>query len=59
MYTLLNDGGHVNTPIKEYYVETEAEVAEIKDAPIGSTVLILNADGLKVKMLRSTGWVDV
>lgn len=41
MYRLLNNGGVVNTPVKEYYVESEEELAEIKDAPVGSVAQIL------------------
>jgi hypothetical protein len=45
--------------VEEYYVESEAEVAEI-EAPVGSTVMILTEDGLKVKMLHSSGkWIDI
>lgn len=55
-----------------FYGETEADLALMptttKDgegkyvcgrAPKGSIARILTVDGLKVYMLRSTGWVDV
>lgn len=60
MYLLLQEGNTYNIPIKQYYVESEAEVEEIKNAPIGSTVMILSESGLKVKMLHSSGkWIDI
>lgn len=60
MYRLLNDGGVVNTPVKEYYVESEEELAEIKDAPVGSVVQILTEQGLTIKMLHSSGkWIEI
>ena len=60
MYRLLKNGGVVNTPVKEYYVESEEELAEIKDAPVGSIVQILTEQGLAVKMLHSSGkWIEV
>ena len=59
MYQLLKVGTYANIPVCEYYVESEEEVKEIKNAPLGSTVLILTKDGLKVKMLHSSGWIDI
>ena len=56
----LKDGDRYNTPVDEYYIESEQELEEIKNATVGSTVLILTADGLKVKMKHSElGWIDV
>jgi hypothetical protein len=46
--------------VKQFYVESEEEVNNIKNAPIGSTVLILTENGLKVKMLHSSGnWIEI
>ena len=60
MYLLLQEGNTYNIPIKQYYVESEAEIEEIENAPIGSTVMILTESGLKVKMLHSSGkWIDI
>ena len=60
MYYLLEIGDHTNTPTNQYYAESEAEIAEIKDAPVGSTVLILTESGLSVKMLHSSGkWINI
>lgn len=46
--------------MKQFYVESEEEVNDIKNAPVGSTVLILTENGLKVKMLHSSGsWIEI
>ena len=60
MYLLLEIGDHTNTPTNSYYVESEEAIKEIKNAPIGSTVMILTETGLKVKMLHSSGnWIEI
>lgn len=60
MYRLLKIGEHTNSPTNQYYVESEEEIDEIEDAPVGSTVLILTESGLSVKMLHSNGnWIDI
>lgn len=60
MISLLQIGNSSNTPVRQYYVESEEELAEIKDAPVGSVVMILTLDGLIVKMLHSSGeWVEI
>ena len=58
---LLKNGNTYNIPVKQYYVESEAEIAEIPaNAPTGSTVLILNENGLSVKMKNSEGkWIAI
>jgi hypothetical protein len=54
MFLLLKTGETTEVPVKEYYVESEAEIADIPDsAPIGSRVLILTEGGLTVKMKNS------
>lgn len=60
MYTLLKLGDRANAQLPEYYVESEAALSEIKNAPAGSTVLILTEAGLTVKMRHSSGkWVEI
>ena len=60
MYRLLKIGEYDNIATNQYYVESESEIAEIKDAPVGSTVLILTDSGLSVKMLHSSGkWIEI
>lgn len=60
MYQLLQIGDEYNTPIKQFYVESEEEIELIKGATAGSTVLILTKEGLKVKMLHSSGeWIEI
>lgn len=61
MILLLKTGEAVETPVKEYYVESEAEIADIPDnAPIGSRVLILTDSGLVVKMKNSRReWITI
>lgn len=58
---LLKNGDTYNTPVKQYYVESEAEISQIPaNAPTGSTVLILNENGLSVKMKNSEGnWIAI
>lgn len=60
MTFLLKNGDTYNRPVKQYYVESEEEIAQIKDAIVGSTVLLLTEDGLKTKMLHSSGkWIEI
>ena len=61
MYILLKTGETAEVPVKEYYVESEAEIAEIpENAPTGSRVLVLTDSGLSVKMKNSKGqWVAI
>ena len=60
MISLLQIGNTANVPTKQYYVESEEELAEIKDAPVGSTAMILTLDGLVIKMLHSSGeWIEI
>ena len=60
MFQLLQIGNQPNTPVKQFYVESEEEIENIKNAPVGSTVLILTENGLKVKMLHSSGkWIEI
>ena len=60
MFHLLKEGSQTNIPVEEWYVESEAEIEEIKNAPVGSTVMILTENGLKVKMLHSSGkWINI
>lgn len=59
MPKLISVGKENNIPVQEWYCESEEELKEIKNAPVGSSVMILTEEGLKIKMLRSTGWVDV
>lgn len=58
---LLKTGNSYEVPLKEYYVESEAEIAKIPaTAPVGSHVLILTNDGLVVKMKNSQGnWIEI
>lgn len=60
MFQLLQYGNQPNISVKQYYVESEEEIENIKRAPVGSTVLILTQEGLKVKMLHSSGkWIEI
>lgn len=60
MLQLLQIGNQPNIPIKQYYVESEEEIKNIENAPVGSMVMILTEDGLKVKMLHSSGkWIEI
>lgn len=60
MFQLLQYGNKPNVSVKQYYVESEEEIENIKRAPVGSTVLILTEGGLKVKMLHSSGkWIEI
>lgn len=60
MIQLLQTGSYSNIPVKQFYVESEEEIKDIKNAPFGSTILILTEEGLKVKMLHSSGrWIDI
>ena len=60
MYRLLEIGNATNSPTNQYYVESEQEINEIENAPVGSTVLILTKQGLSVKMLHSSGeWIEI
>lgn len=61
MYILLKTGETTEVPVKEYYVESEEEIAEIpENAPVGSRALILTSNGLTVKMKNSKGqWVAI
>ena len=60
MIQLLQEGSQTNVPTEQWYVESETEIDKIKGAPTGSTVMILTEEGLKVKMLHSSGkWIDI
>lgn len=60
MLQLLQVGNNYNVPVKQYYAESEEEVAQIQGAPVGSSVMILTEQGLVVKMLHSSGeWIEV
>ena len=60
MIQLLSIGNQSNIPVKHYYAESEEEVNQILDATVGSTVQILTTEGLKVKMLHSSGeWIEI
>lgn len=60
MFQLLQIGNQSNIPVKQFYVESEEEIDDIKNVPAGSTVLILTEKGLKVKMLHSSGkWIEI
>ena len=54
-------GNQSNIPTKQFYVESEEEIKDIKRAPAGSVVLILSKEeGLKIKMLHSSGeWIEI
>lgn len=53
----IGDSDNINT--QTWYCESEEELKEIKNAPVGSSVMILTESGLTIKMLRSTGWVEI
>lgn len=53
----IGDNDNINT--QTWYCESEEELKEIKNAPVGSSVMILTEEGLTIKMLRSTGWVEI
>lgn len=53
----IGDNDNINT--QTWYCESEEELKEIKNAPVGSSVMILTEKGLTIKMLRSTGWVEI
>lgn len=60
MLQLLQIGDEFNVPVKQYYAESEEEVAQIQGAAAGSIVMILTEDGLTVKMLHSSGkWIEI
>ena len=60
MIQLLSVSNQPNVPTKQYYLESEEEINDIKDASVGSTALILTENGLKVKMLHSSGrWIEI
>lgn len=60
MYRLLEIGDTTNSPTNSYYVESLEELAEIKDPPVGSTVMMLTEAGLSIKMWHSSGrWIDI
>ena len=61
MFQLLQIGNQPNIPVKQYYVESKEEIKNIKDAPVGSVVLMLTKEeGLKIKMLHSSGeWIEI
>ena len=61
MFQLLQIGNQPNIPVKQYYVESEEEIENIKGAPVGSVVLMLTKEeGLKIKMLHSSGeWIEI
>lgn len=60
MLKLLEIGDYDNAPIHRYYAESEDDLALIEKAPVGSTVIILTENGLKVKMLHSNGkWIEI
>ena len=60
MYHLLQVGNTPNSPVHQYYAESEEEVLNIKNAPVGSTVQILTEEGLTIKMLHSSGkWIEI
>lgn len=60
MLQLLQIGDEFNVPVKQYYAESEEEVAQIQSATAGSVVMILTEDGLTVKMLHSSGkWIEI
>lgn len=53
---LIMDGAVYDTPIKTYYVESEAELTDIPDeAPAGTIVEVNAATGFKVFMKDSQG----
>lgn len=60
MLKLLEIGDYDNAPVHRYYAESEEDLALIANAPVSSTVIILTEEGLKVKMLHSSGkWIEI
>lgn len=59
MKFLLQRGDYYNIPVATYYAESEEELEEFENVPVGSKGLILTEEGLVVKMYRSTGWVSI
>jgi hypothetical protein len=53
---LIKDGAAYDTPIKTYYVESEAELTDIPaEAPAGTIVEVNASTGFKVFMKNSQG----
>lgn len=60
MLRLLEIGDYDNSPVNKYYAESEDDLKQIDRASAGSVVMILTEDGLKVKMLHSSGkWIEI
>ena len=60
MLRLLEIGDYDNSPVNKYYAESENDLEQIDRAPAGSIVMILTEDGLKIKMLHSSGkWIEI
>lgn len=60
MPQLIQSGSYYNIPVEQYYVESEEDIKKIEGAPIGSVVMILTKEGLKIKMLHSSGeWIEI
>ena len=60
MIRLLEIGDYDNSLVNKYYAESEDDLKQIDRAPIGSVVMILTENGLKIKMLHSSGkWIEI
>lgn len=59
MPKLIKIGDSDNIATQTWYCESDEELKEISNAPVGSVAMILTESELKVKMLRSTGWVEL
>ena len=55
----LRTGNTINVPVADYYAESDEELEEFENVVPGSTGLVLTETELKIKMYRSTGWVEV
>lgn len=59
MKFLLQRGDYYNVPVVTYYAESEEELEEFENVPVGSKGMVLTENELIVKMYRSTGWVEI
>ena len=60
MLRLLEFGDYDNSPVNKYYAESEDDLKLIDRVPAGAVAMILTEDGLKIKMLHSSGkWIEI
>ena len=59
MYKIIKEGNTYNIPVKEFLIDTEAEISTLpKNIPFGSYLTIL--EPFSIRILNSSGkWVDI